>query len=49
MMIKKTMFTHRPHVTHTRSVYIQLMKLQSIADDVTMTRQLLHDRMNNDI
>ena len=32
-----------------RLVFILLMTSQSIADDVTMTRQLWHDHVNNDI
>ena len=33
----------------TRSVFIPLMTSQSIADDVTMTRQLWCDHVNSDI
>ena len=33
----------------TRSVYILLMTSQSIADDVTLSRQLWRDHANNDI
>ena len=33
----------------TRSVYVSLMTSQSIADDVTMTRQLWRDHVNSDI
>ena len=32
-----------------RSVFVLLMRSQSIADDVTMTRQLWRDHMNSDI
>ena len=33
----------------TRSAYVLLMTLQSIADDLTMTWQLWRDHMNSDI
>ena len=33
----------------TRSVFVLLMTSQSIADGVTMTRQLWRDHVNNDI
>ena len=33
----------------TRSVFVLLMTSQSIADDVTLTRQLWRDHVNNDI
>ena len=33
----------------TRSVFVLLMTSQSIADDVTMTRQLWRDHVNNNI
>ena len=33
----------------TRSVFVLLMTSQAIVDDVTMTRQLWRDHVNNDI
>ena len=39
--------TSTPCLTH--GVYILLMTSQSIADDVTITRQLWRDHMNNNI
>ena len=33
----------------TRSIFVLLMTSQSIADDVTITRQLWRDHVNNDI
>ena len=41
------LYTSFPCLTH--SVFILLMTSQSIADNVTMTRQLWRDHMNNDI
>ena len=44
---KNDIFTSSPCLT--RSVFIRPMTSQSIADDVTMTRPLWRDHMNNDI
>ena len=41
------LYTSSPSLT--RSVFVLLMTSQSIADDVTITRQLWRDRVNNDI
>ena len=40
---------HTSTLCLTCSVYILLMTSQSIVDDFTMTRQLWHDHVNNDI
>ena len=44
---KHELYTSLPCLT--RSVFVLLMTSQSIADDVTMTRQLWCDHVNNDI
>ena len=41
------LYTSSPCLMH--SVFILLMTSQTIADDVTMARQLWHNHVNNDI
>ena len=44
---KNDVYTSSPCLT--RSVFVLLMTSQSVADDVTMTRQLWRGHVNNDI